>query len=328
LHDHAEAFLKKEVVYNNRVCVAIDVVSFFNEILLYNFFKTMNLVRKKEIIQRTVMMVIVVMGIMMTVMLMMRLKMMTIVMLLIARSITAKVMVFLMVMVIMYMKVVAVMVAMIAMMVITWVMTVMVLMTAIAKMMVIMMGMAISVMVTTKVVTMAMLTITMFSMMMTMIIVVMIILVMVMVMVMMMMMMDDDDDSIDSDSDGEQSTEIPLYNDSPISSDEFRSIFLALQQKHNFSSAATNSILKLFQVSLPPGNKCPRSSYKFEAELSGLSYSYTKTFTCQQCQHVLDNSFCTNMDCSQYEDIGMGENSSVFYIIDLVEEIKVFIIGM
>ena len=134
----------------------------------------------------------------------------------------------------------------------------------------------------------------------------------------------DDDDSIDSDSDGEQSTEIPLYNDSPISSDEFRSIFLALQQKHNFSSAATNSILKLFQVSLPPGNKCPRSSYKFEAELSGLSYSYTKTFTCQQCQHVLDNS----LDCSQYEDIGIGENSSVFYIIDLVEEIKVFIIGM
>ena len=137
-----------------------------------------------------------------------------------------------------------------------------------------------------------------------------------------------DDESNDNDSDEDQNSEVALYDGSPVSCDEFRSTLLALQQKHNFSSAATNSILKLFQITLPTGNKCPSSNYKLETEFSELSYSFKKTFTCLKCQHILDeDSLCTNTECCKYENDGLGENSSVFYIINLVEEIKVFISG-
>jgi hypothetical protein len=105
----------------------------------------------------------------------------------------------------------------------------------------------------------------------------------------------DDNESNDNDSDEDQNSEVPLYDGSPVSCDEFRSTLLALQQKHNFSSAATNSILKLFQITLPTGNKCPSSNYKLETEFRELLYSFKKTFTCLKCQHILDeDSLCTN----------------------------------
>ena len=136
---------------------------------------------------------------------------------------------------------------------------------------------------------------------------------------------ENDDESIESDDD--QNSEISLYDGSPVSCEEFRRMLLALQQKHNFSSSAMNNILKLFQVTLPSGNKCPSSNYKLETEQSILSYSFKKTITCQKCQHILDESLCTNVECSEHKNNGMGENSSLLYVIDLVEEIKTFISG-
>ena len=135
----------------------------------------------------------------------------------------------------------------------------------------------------------------------------------------------DDEESIESDCD--QNSEVPLYDDAPVSCQEFRNMLLALQQKHNFSSSATNNILKLFQVTLPSGNKCPSSNYKLENEHSVLSYSFKKTTTCKKCQHILDENLCTNTECCLYENDGLGENSSLFYVIDLAEEIKVFVSG-
>ena len=136
------------------------------------------------------------------------------------------------------------------------------------------------------------------------------------------------EDDKDADDQEQSCIETPLYSSSQISCDEFNSIFLALQRKHNFSSSATESILKLFQMALPPGNKCPSSNYKFEKGLSALYYSYTKNFTCNKCQNILENSSCSNLLCSQFGDNGLGEDSSIFYIIDLFEEIKTFISGM
>ena len=128
-----------------------------------------------------------------------------------------------------------------------------------------------------------------------------IILMVVIIMVMAMMMMNsdydgdydgDNDDDNDNDGDGdeeeeEQCTDTPLYTGSRVSCDEFNSVFLALQCKHNFPSSATDSILKLFQMTLPTGNKCPPSNYKFEKGLHELYYSYTKNVTCHKCQHTI-----------------------------------------
>ena len=149
---------------------------------------------------------------------------------------------------------------------------------------------------------------------------------------------DDDDESAEvttddesaevTTDDEEQCTDAPLYTGSPVSCDEFNSVFLALQCKHNFPSSATDSILKLFQMTLPTGNKCPPSNYKFEKGLHELCYSYTKNVTCHKCQHILENNLCSNMHCSQFGVIEMGNDSSIFYIIDLVEEIKRFISGI
>ena len=136
---------------------------------------------------------------------------------------------------------------------------------------------------------------------------------------------EDNDETIEYNAD--QNSEISLYDGAPVSCEEFRSMLLALQQKHNFSSSATNNILKLFQVALPFGNKCPSSNYKLETELNAISYSFKKTTTCKNCQHILDESLCTNRECCLYENDGIGENSSIFYVIDLVEEIKVFVSG-
>ena len=81
-------------------------------------------------------------------------------------------------------------------------------------------------------------------------------------------------------------------------------------------------------MSLPAGNKCPPSSYKFEKGLSAeLGYSFTKYSTCFKCQHLLHNTLCLNQQCCKYGNIGMGKDSSIFYIIDLFEEMKTLISG-
>ena len=59
-----------------------------------------------------------------------------------------------------------------------------------------------------------------------------------------------------SDSDQEPSN-TQLYAGSSISAKNFNAMFLALKQKHNLSSQAVDSVLRLVKLCLPEGNKCP-----------------------------------------------------------------------
>ena len=100
-------------------------------------------------------------------------------------------------------------------------------------------------------------------------------------------------------------------------------MFYALIQKHNRSSQVKDSILKLFRLSLLKGNKCPASGYQFEKSLIDLGYNYRKHITCWKCQHRLrEGDICLNNHCANVGTQGKGEESIMFYIIDLLPEIE------
>lgn len=136
------------------------------------------------------------------------------------------------------------------------------------------------------------------------------------------------DDSSDTDSDQGAAADTPLYDGSTLSAKNFNGMFSALMQKHNLSSQATDSILKLIKLSLPKGNKCPSSGYQFEKSLLDLGYNYTKHITCWRCQHPLrERDICPNNQCCNVGRQGKGEDSSIFYVIDLLPEIERIISG-
>ena len=64
--------------------------------------------------------------------------------------------------------------------------------------------------------------------------------------------------SIDSH---EEDSDSSLCDGSALSKKNFQGLFLALTQKHNLSSQAMDSILKLIKLALPEGNNCPASGY-------------------------------------------------------------------
>ena len=129
-----------------------------------------------------------------------------------------------------------------------------------------------------------------------------------------------------SDSDQEASN-TPLYDGSPISAKNFNAMFLALRQKHNLSSQAVDSVLKLVKLCLPEGNKCPSSGYQFEKSLCHLGFHFKKHVTCCKCQHPLEDEICSNDQCANAGLQAKGEKSSTFYIIDLLPEIGRLITG-
>ena len=101
-------------------------------------------------------------------------------------------------------------------------------------------------------------------------------------------------DSSFTDSD-QEAANTPLYDGSSLSAKNFNGMFYALMQKHNLSSQAKDSILKLLRLSLPKGNKCPASGYQFEKSLIDLGYNYRKHITCWKCQHPLrEGDICLN----------------------------------
>ena len=134
------------------------------------------------------------------------------------------------------------------------------------------------------------------------------------------------DSSSSTDSDCE-ATDTPLYDGSTLSAKNFKGMFLALTQKHNLSSQAVDSILKLMKLSLPEGNNCPASGYQFEKSLSDIGYQFRKYVTCWKCQHPLEEEICTNDQCLNAGIQGKGRESSTFYVIDLLPEIERLISG-
>lgn len=128
-----------------------------------------------------------------------------------------------------------------------------------------------------------------------------------------------------SESDGID--DLFLYEGAKISQNNFKGTLLALTQKHNLSSKAVDSILKLIRLTLPEENNCPNSSYTFDKSLGGISYSYVKYVTCWKCQNPLENDLCVNDNCNQRGANGKGQDSSIFYVINLLPQLKSLIKG-
>lgn len=135
--------------------------------------------------------------------------------------------------------------------------------------------------------------------------------------------------SIHSDSETDGCAEdIPLYDGASLTQRNFKGSFLALTQKHNLPSQAVDSILKLVKITLPKGNKCPPSLYQFNKSLSDVGYKYIRYTTCWNCQNVLSNGMtCQNYICQQHGMQSQGNDSSTFYVIDLLPELKRLITG-
>lgn len=141
-----------------------------------------------------------------------------------------------------------------------------------------------------------------------------------------------DNSNEDGRSDGENGYDncLPLFKDSSLSVPEFNAILLALKQRHNFSNLALDSILKMFQMCLPEESNLPyKSSYLFEQKIEKeLMYTSTKYLTCMSCQTLLTSDLlCENQICTHYRECGKGEDSSVFYTIDILPELKRLIPG-
>lgn len=130
--------------------------------------------------------------------------------------------------------------------------------------------------------------------------------------------------SIDSH---EENLDSALCDGSSLSQKNFQGLFLALTQKHNLSSQAMDIILKLIKLALPEGNECPVSVYQFEKSLSDLGFSHTKYITCCECQHSLEHGVCMNVECRKAGTQAKGDESSSFYVMDLLPEIKRLISG-
>ena len=139
----------------------------------------------------------------------------------------------------------------------------------------------------------------------------------------------DSDESNDSDEENVFKNGLPLFQDSSLSVSEFNAILLALRQRHNIANIALDSILKLLELCLPKGSQLPKSGYLFEKETEKeLEYTCTKYLTCTSCQTLLTKDFlCENQMCDSYQRYAKGENSSVFYTIDILPEIKNLITG-
>lgn len=65
----------------------------------------------------------------------------------------------------------------------------------------------------------------------------------------------------------------------------------------------------------------------FDKSLEDIGYSYVRYTTCMKCQNILENELCVQDDCSKRESNAKGENSSIFYVIQLLAELKSLIMG-
>ena len=104
-------------------------------------------------------------------------------------------------------------------------------------------------------------------------------------------------------------------------------MFLALKQKHNVSSQAVDSVLRLIKSCLPEENTCPSSGYQLEKSLQHIGFHFKKHFTCFNCQYPLEDEICLNELCVKAGMQAKGEISSTFYTIDLLPELERLISG-
>jgi len=121
--------------------------------------------------------------------------------------------------------------------------------------------------------------------------------------------------------------DLPLFEGATISQSNFKGAFLSLMQRHNLSSKATDSILRLIKLTLQKGNNCPSSTYKLDESLKDIGYNYVKHITCCSCQRPLENDVCIDDNCCQHGTYSVGDASSIFYVIQLEQELKRLISG-
>ncbi|CAF1047635.1 unnamed protein product, partial [Brachionus calyciflorus] len=80
-----------------------------------------------------------------------------------------------------------------------------------------------------------------------------------------------------------------LFNGSRTDMNEFFMAIFSLKIKHNLNTKTIDDILKLFNMVLPEGNKCPKSFSKIEKFLSFPEKNYQVYFFCHNCNSISQN---------------------------------------
>ena len=84
----------------------------------------------------------------------------------------------------------------------------------------------------------------------------------------------------------------------------------------------------MLHICLLDGSKLPLSGYLFEWENEKeLAYSSTKYITCKSCQTLLTNDLLCENEQSTCNGTS-GDDSSIFYIIDILPELRRLIPGI
>lgn len=92
----------------------------------------------------------------------------------------------------------------------------------------------------------------------------------------------------------------PLYWDSCVTDNCFNTVFLSLAQRHNFTYASQNDILKLFSILLPPPARVPSSAYVLNRQLANFEKDTVVKQFCGSCSRPLEPATsCTQPKCIQ-----------------------------
>jgi hypothetical protein len=133
----------------------------------------------------------------------------------------------------------------------------------------------------------------------------------------------DDEDQNDYDNDDyiEHEQEKNLYNESNTSLKELGITLFSLKFQHKMSEAALDDILKIFNMILPQGNTCPKSTKTLAQQIQCVkNITIYKICTTEECQNIQSESnnttFCEK--CNNKELID-------FAVYGIIEQLKTVI---
>ena len=92
----------------------------------------------------------------------------------------------------------------------------------------------------------------------------------------------------------------PLYPGANISVCGAYCAIMCLKTRCHLLLTAVGEILKLLKLLCPENNKLPSSVHSLRNFFSNFQSQRHKSEYCSNCQKKLDNSSCSNMQCSQH----------------------------
>ena len=130
------------------------------------------------------------------------------------------------------------------------------------------------------------------------------------------------------DEDDDNDTNIPLYDESPISLRLFSTLLLIFSTKHCLADNTLADLLQLFQLVLPQQNCCPGTLYKFKRCVQINEGKHILHELCQNCHSSLVDACCVNENCDTDPIIKLQEKDKItYYSMDIVGQLKRIVSG-